>query len=209
MIVVGVVKDYHFRSLKEEIAPHVFQQDSKTNVGQIWVRIVPNDIPGTLTLLKNTVRQAIPSSPFEYAFADVAVMADYAQEARWKQVIQYAAIISAFISCMGLFGLSTLVIGQRTREIAIRKVMGAPVATIISHLSGGFLQLTFLAFMISIPAGRYATDQWLGRFAYRVEIGWWVYAVVGVISLLIAFITISFQSIRAAQANPVNSLNQQ
>jgi ABC-type antimicrobial peptide transport system permease subunit len=205
-IVVGVVKDFHFRSLKEEIAPHVFTQDGSMNLGYLLVRIKPDDVPATVAMLKNIYRELIPKHPFEYHFVDLMVTRQYEQEARWKNVIEYAAMISVFISCMGLFGLTTLIIRQRTREIAIRKVLGAPVPAIIGELSGGFIRLTLLAFLLAVPAGHYAADQWLDRFAYRVDIQWWVYVLVGIGSLLIAFATISFQSIRAARANPVDSL---
>lgn len=207
-VVIGVAKDYHFRSLKEEIAPHLYTLNYM-GIGQVLVRINSSDIPQTLITLKDALREVIPAHPFEYDFVETAVARQYEQEAKWKQVITYAAVISIFISCMGLLGLTTLLIGQRTREIAIRKVMGAPIATIINHLSGGFMRLTLIAFLIAAPVGHYVTDQWLGRFAYRVHIQWWMYLAVGVVSLLIAFVTISFKSIKAAQANPVQSLNQQ
>jgi putative ABC transport system permease protein len=208
-IVVGVVKDYHFRSLKEEIAPHVFIQSPDMSIGQLWVKVLPNDIHRTIVLLKESYRQFVPSYPFEYHFADDMTAAQYEQEARWKRVVEYAAILSVFISSIGLFGLTTLVVGQRRREIAIRKVMGAPVSTIFTELSGSFMRLILVAALIAIPLGYYATDQWLRGFAYRVEIEWWVYLIVVMISLIIALITISFQSIKAAVTKPVNALYHQ
>ncbi len=205
-VVIGVVKDYHFRSLKEKIGPQLFFQYPDVKYGQIWVKIRPDDIPQTLELLEETYRQLVPFYPYEYQFMATINARQYETEAKWKQIIQFAAILSVFISCMGLFGLTTLGIEQRTKEIGIRKVLGASVSSIVTLLSKDFVKLVVIAFFIAIPLGYFAVDQWLQNFAYRIEISGWIFIVVGLLALLIALFTISFQSVKAALSNPVNSL---
>jgi putative ABC transport system permease protein len=206
MTVIGVVKDYHFRSLKEKIGPQLFTQDNNVQYGQIWVKIKPDNIPQTLGLLENSYKKLVPFFPYEYEFLDTINARNYEAEAKWKQIIGYASLLSIFISCIGLFGLTTLAIEQRAKEIGIRKVLGASITGIVALLSKEFVVLVIIAFLIAIPLGYYATYKWLENFAYRIEMHWWIFLLVGILSLLIAFLTVSFQSFKAALANPVKSL---
>jgi putative ABC transport system permease protein len=131
---------------------------------------------------------------------------NYEDEDRWKQIITLSAIITIFISCIGLFGLTTLSVQKRTKEIGVRKVLGANVLQVSALISKNFITLVFLAFIVAIPAAWYATGQWLQNFAYRIEMNWWVFAFASVLTVVIALLTISFQAVKAALANPVKSL---
>ena len=130
----------------------------------------------------------------------------YEAETRWKNIISFSAAIVIFISCIGLFGLSALSIRQRTKEIGVRKVLGAPVRSIISLLSMNFCKLVLAAVIIAFPIGWWAMNKWLQDFAYRIDLGWWIFAGAGIMALSIAFLTVSFQAVKAAFANPVKSL---
>lgn len=206
LTVVGVVKDYHFRSLKEKIGPQLFTHDNNMQYGQIWVKIKPDNIPQTLSFLEKSYKKLVPYFPYEYEFLDTINARNYEAEAKWKQIIGYASLLSIFISCIGLFGLTTLAIQQRSKEIGIRKVLGASITGIVTLLSKDFVKLVITAFFIAIPLGYYATNKWLENFAYRIEMYWWIFLLVGITALLIALFTISFQSIKAAMENPVKCL---
>jgi putative ABC transport system permease protein len=204
--VIGVVKDYHFASLKEKITPELFSMDSTFNYGQIWVKITQADIPQTLALLQKTFKKIMPYSPYSYQFMSDANKKEYETEAKWKQIITIASGLFIFISCIGLLGLVILSTEQRTKEIGIRKLLGAAVSGIIMLISKEFIVLISIAFVIAVPVGYYAINKWLQDFAYRVSIGWWMFALAGVLVIVVALLTMSFQAIKAAIANPVKSL---
>ncbi|MGC4035868.1 MAG: ABC transporter permease [Chitinophagaceae bacterium] len=204
--IVGVVKDYHFLSLKEKISPQVFTMDPRFNFGQIWVKIKPTDIPQTLNLLQSTFRDILPYYPYSYQFMDDINLKNYESEIKWKQIIGIASALFIFISCIGLLGLVMLTVQQRTKEIGIRKVLGAAVSRIIFLVSKDFIILISIAFVIAVPVGYYFVNKWLQNFAYRVSISWWMFALTGAIVITIALVTISFQAVKAAIANPVKSL---
>jgi ABC-type antimicrobial peptide transport system permease subunit len=202
LTVVGVVKDYHFQSLKEKISPLLFKKGS----GDLWVKIKPDQIPQALAAIQKAYERVVPFRPLDYDFMNTVNERNYAEEAKWKQMITIGAILSIFISCIGLFGLAMLSIQRRTKEIGIRKVLGAAVSDIVFLLSNDFLKLIVLAFLIAIPLGYYAVDRWLQNFAYQIDLSWWIFALAGGATLVVALVTISFQSVKAAIANPVNSL---
>jgi putative ABC transport system permease protein len=204
--VVGVVKDYHFLSLKEKISPEVFSMEPAFNYGQIWVKISPADIPHTLSLLQETYKKLVPWFPYSYSFMDDINARNYETETKWKQIISIASMLFIFISCMGLLGLVILSIEQRTKEIGIRKVLGAAVSGIIVLISKEFLMLIGIAFAIAVPVGYYFVDKWLQNFAYRISVGWWIFLLSGALVMIVALLTMSFQAIKAAIANPVKSL---
>ncbi|MCG3120621.1 MAG: hypothetical protein ALAOOOJD_03402 [bacterium] len=156
--------------------------------------------------MRNTWREAAPGKPFDYYFLDEDFDRQYRAEERWAQIVSYATLFAIVIACVGLFGLSALAVTKRTKEIGIRKVLGASVTGIISLLAGDFLKLVALANLIAWPVAWYAMNQWLQNFAYRIDIGWWIFALAGGLALLIAFATVSTQAIRAGLANPVDSL---
>jgi putative ABC transport system permease protein len=204
--IVGVIKDYHFSSLKEKITPELFSMDSIANYGQVWVKISPNDIPQTLALLETTYRKLVPFFPYSYQFMDNINAKNYETEAKWKQIISIASGLFIFISCIGLLGLVMLSIEQRTKEIGIRKVLGAAISKIIILISKEFIILISIAFVITVPVGYYFINKWLQDFAYRINIGWWMFALAGALVIILALFTISYQAIKAAVANPVKSL---
>ena len=204
--VVGVVKDRHFQSLKEKITPEVFSMEPGFNFGQIWVKINPANTPQTLSLLQNTFRKLLPYYPYSYQFMDDINAKNYEMETKWKQIISIASVLFVFISCIGLLGLVILSVEQRTKEIGIRKVLGAAVSRIILLISKEFIILISIAFILSVPIAYYFINKWLQDFAYRIDIGWWMFLLAGILVILIASITMSFRAIKAAVANPVKSL---
>ncbi|HMJ67663.1 MAG TPA: FtsX-like permease family protein [Cyclobacteriaceae bacterium] len=206
MTIVGVIKDYHFVSLKEKIGPAIYVMEPAFNYGTIWVRIEPNDIPKTLQLLEATFKRAIPFFPYKYEFTDNINAREYDSEAKWKTIIGFASALFIFISCIGLLGLVMLSIEQRTKEIGIRKVLGAAVGSIVVMITRQFVVLVVISFLIAIPAGYYAIDKWLQGFAYRIDPQWWIYAIAGGVVITAAWIITSIQAARAGMQNPVKSL---
>jgi putative ABC transport system permease protein len=148
----------------------------------------------------------LPSVPFEYSFLDEAVQKQYETEITLSRIINSFTIIAIFISCLGLFGLAAFSAEQRRKEIGIRKVLGANVSGIVQLLSKDFLKLVLIAILISTPIAWWAMNKWLQAFAYKVDLSWWMFATAGIIAIAIAMITVSFQAIKAAIANPVRSL---
>lgn len=206
LTVVGVVKDYHFESLKSKIKAQIFSAQPNLPFGKFILRINDSNIPKTLAAVEKTYRSLVPNHPFQYDFKDEQNRKSYEAEEKWKQIITFAAIITIFISCIGLFGLTTLAVQKRTKEIGVRKVLGANVLQISTLVSKNFLVLVLIAFLIAIPAGWYATEKWLENFAYRITINGWVFGFAALLTIAIAIITVSFQAIKAAIANPVKSL---
>jgi putative ABC transport system permease protein len=204
--VAGVVKDYHYKPLTEKIEPQLFTMNPTHNYGMVYIKIKPGTETSSLQYLAKTFKDLFPMSPFDYNFKDQQNAKSYEAEARWKQILLFSAILTIFISCIGLFGLSVLSAEKRTKEIGIRKVLGASVSSIVSILSTDFLKLIFISLIISIPLSWMATNKWLQNYPYRITLSWWLFASGGVLVILIALITISFQSIKAAIANPVKNL---
>jgi ABC-type antimicrobial peptide transport system permease subunit len=206
LTIAGVIKDYHFVSLKEKIGPAIFVMEPAFNFGAVWVRIEPNDVPKTLQLLESTFKKALPFFPYNYEFMDDVNAKGYEAETKFKTIIAFASGFFIFISCIGLLGLVMLSIEQRTKEIGIRKVMGAAITNIIVLITRQFVVLVAIAFLIAIPVGYYAIDKWLQGFAYRMDPQWWIYAVAGGVVIFAAWIITSIQAARAGMQNPVKSL---
>ena len=204
--VAGVVKDYHYKPLTEQIAPQIFTMNPDNNYGMMYIKIKASTETASLQYITKTFKNLFPLSPFIYNFKQEQNEQSYAAEAKWKQIILLSAILTIFISCIGLFGLSVLSAEKRTKEIGIRKVLGASVSSIVSILSTDFLKLIFISLVISIPLAWTATNRWLQNYPYRITLNWWLFASAGLLVILIALFTISFQAIRAAIANPVKSL---
>jgi len=204
--VAGVVRNYHYKPLTEQIAPQIFTMNPANNYGMVYIKIRPGTETASLQYIANTFRNLFPLSPFAYNFKQEQNEQSYAAEARWKQIILFSAILTIFISCIGLFGLSVLAAEKRTKEIGIRKVLGASASSIVSALSADFLKLIFISLIVSMPLAWLATAKWLENYPYRIGLSWWLFASSGLLVILIALITISFQSIKSATANPVRSL---
>lgn len=202
--VIGVVKDFHFSSLREPVKPLalIFHPDD----GAITVRIQGSDIPKTVSAIEDEWKSLGTGLPFEYTFMDADFDQLYKGDRQTGELMTYFALLSILISCLGLFGLATFMAEQRTKEIGIRKVMGASVPGITALLSRDFLKLVLIAVAVAIPIAWYFTDKWLQDFAYHVDLEWWIFGVASVIALVIALLTVSSQAIKAAVQNPVKSL---
>jgi putative ABC transport system permease protein len=217
--IVGVVKDFNYQSLHTKVQPlaMVIKPDtffrrindiSFTSPLQprISVRLKAGNLVTNLNTLKQVWKSVAPDQEFEYRFLDETIAAQYRQEQRTATIVKLASGLSILIACMGLFGLATLTVVRRTKEIGIRKVMGASVSSVVRLLSKEFLVLVIVAALIAFPLGWWAMNKWLEDFAYRIHIEWWVFPVAGIAALIIALLTVSFQAIKAALANPVKSL---
>jgi putative ABC transport system permease protein len=202
--IIGVIKDFNFNSLRDQVAPLVLklQQDDRG----MAVRISTHDIPGLLNEIKARWKSMAPSQPLSYAFLDEEFNKLYSVDQRMGKIFLLFSILAILIACLGLFGLVTFAAEQRTREIGIRKVLGAEIKDIFAMLSKDFVNILLLSICIASPIAWWAMNNWLQDFAYRISIGWWMFVTVGAICVLIALVTISFQAIKAAVANPVKSL---
>ena len=204
--VVGVVKDYHYASLRDEIGPQLFTTKPQNSYGLAFIKIKPNTAATSLTYIEKTFKTMFPIHPYSYKFKDLENLKNYESEAKWKQVILFGAVLTIFISCIGLFGLSVLSAEKRVKEIGIRKVLGASVTTIASTLSKDFLKLVFISMLIAMPVAWWAVGKWLENYPYRIQLSAWMFAAAGLLVVLVALITVSFQAIKAGLANPVKSL---
>jgi putative ABC transport system permease protein len=202
--VIGVVKDFNFSSLREHVRPLVFRFG--TNKGGMTVRLQTADLTGAVEAIQAKWKSIASDLPFEYSFMDADFDQLYKGERQSGKLITYFASLSILISCLGLFGLATFMAEQRTKEIGIRKVMGASVPGITTLLSKDFLKLVLIAVAIAIPGAWYVTDQWLQQFAYHIDMEWWIFVVASMVALVIALLTVSVQAIKAAVQNPVTSL---
>jgi putative ABC transport system permease protein len=217
--VVGVVKDFHFESLHTPISPLVmalkpdsmfaYSSDVSYNASpqpRVSVRFREGDVQGHIKSLEAAWKSVAADENFEFRFLDEALAASYEQEQRLGNIVKYASFLSIFIACMGLFGLATLVVVRRTKEIGIRKVLGASVPRIVSLLSKDFIVLVIVASVIAFPVAWWALSKWMEDFAYRIDIPWWIFISAAVLALVVALLTVSAQAIKAALMNPVKSL---
>ena len=205
--IVGVVKDFHFEDLHLPITPYGYQLNSNLdNFNYMLVHTRGADMKALLSSIGAGWHRLNPNEPFEYNFLDEEFQKNYQAEDRLAGIVGYFTMIAILICCLGLFGLAAFSAEQRVKEIGVRKVLGASVSGIVGLLSKDFLKLVFVAIVIASPLAWYIMNKWLQDFAYRVDISWWVFAVAGAGAVLIAFITIGFQAIRAATVNPVKSL---
>ncbi len=206
--VIGVVKDFHFSNFHEPIKPFGFVLDSDRNprINTLFVKTLPGNVDQTLNSIEKIWKTQVAGQPIEYSFQDDQISSMHKQETKFQHMFTYLTIVAIVIACLGLFGLASFTAEQRTKEIGIRKVLGASVQGLVSLLSKDFLKLVALAIIIATPLAWYFTHHWLQDFVYRVTLSWWVFAIAGIAALLIALLTVSFQAIKAAIANPVKSL---
>jgi putative ABC transport system permease protein len=203
--VVGVAHDFHFASFKSEIKPFAFV------IGNYWqnnytVKLSSTDIKGTIGSIEKLWKKYAPDRPFQYSFLDETFAGLYKSEERFNTVFLYITILAIVIACMGLFGLTAFMVDRRTKEIGIRKVVGASVSNIVALLSKDFVALVLTAFVLACPVAWFCMNRWLQNFVYRIHINAWVFVAAGGMAICIALATISFQAIKAAMANPVRSL---
>ncbi len=203
---MGVVNDFHFISLHYPVGPLVLHLHPERTVWYLFVRIRPTDLPATLALLEATWRALVPDLPFIYRFLDERIAQQYEMEERITRIVGYCAVLAIVIACLGLFGLSALMVTYRTKEIGIRKVLGASVPDIVRSLSTEYVVLVVLANLIAWPLAYLGVDQLLQFHAYRIDISWPIFLIAGSLSLAIALLTVSYQSIRAALVDPAQTL---
>lgn len=203
--IVGVISDFHQQSLRHPIEPIIFQP-FYANGGYYSFKIATSDLPRTIDLIKQKYQTFFPGNNFSYFFMDEQFNRQYKDDQIFGKITSFFSLLAVLIASLGLFGLSSYTIAQRTKEIGIRKVLGASVPGIVALLSKDFLKLVLVAIVIASPLAWYGANQWLQDFAYRIDVSWWVFALAGLLAVIIAFVTVSFQSIKAALVNPVKSL---
>jgi putative ABC transport system permease protein len=202
--IIGVVEDFNFLSLKEGIEPLVISPANDRRA--TLIRLKPGNLTATVDMIQQLYAKTRPAYPFEYHFLDQKFDQLYQADLRQQTIMRVFAGLAIFIACLGLFGLASFSAQQRTKEIGVRKVLGASVGSIVNLLSGDFLKPVGIAILISSPIAWYVMHEWLQNFAYRIDLSWWVFALVGLLAVAIALLTVSFQSIKAALMNPVKSL---
>jgi len=202
--IIGVIKDFHFSSLHEEIEPLLMRMNLWMD--NILVRIRSDNIPATIGFMQKTLKDLFPHYTFEYEFLDARIENLYRTEQRMEKILTLSTIIAIFISCLGLLGLASFTAEQRTKEIGIRKVLGSTVAGVVFLLSKEFIKWVFLANLIAWPVAYFAVHSWLENFAFRTRIGWEIFLLSGCLALVISLLTVCYQSVKAALANPVDSL---
>ncbi|GAA4410573.1 ABC transporter permease [Nibrella viscosa] len=202
--VIGVVKDFHFRSLHERIAPLAMTLGN--NNGLVIAKVKTKDVGSLLASIEEKWAGFAVDAPLEYSFLDKRFLNAYRAEQKMGSILGIFAGLTIFVACLGLFGLATFTAEQRTKEIGVRKVLGASVTGIVSMLSRDFLKPVLVAILLASPIAWYVMNRWLQDFAYKIDLEWWVFALAGVVAIVIALLTVSFQSIKAALMNPVRSL---
>jgi putative ABC transport system permease protein len=202
--IIGIIADYHHQGLQQAIQPVVFLP--RRSVSDLTVQLTTNQVQDKIAKLEQLYKAAYPGNPFEFFFADENYNRQYRNEQQYGRVFTVGSALAIFIACLGLFGLATFTTEQRTKEIGVRKVLGASVVSIITLLSKDFLKLVFVAIVVASPLAYYGMHRWLQDFAYKIDIAWWVFALAGLFAVGIAVLTVTLQSAKAALVNPVKSL---
>jgi putative ABC transport system permease protein len=206
--VIGIVKDFHFQSLRDKIEPLVlaYNKNPIQPIDYYTAKIEATNVQGTLDKLKTVFVNVDKEEPFEYHFLDEQLARFYVEDQRRQTLLIWIALATIFIACLGLFGLATYSARQRMKEIGVRKVLGATLLNITSLLSKDFLKLVLIANVIAFPIALWAMNKWLQEYAYHIDVAWWVFALAAALALAIALLTVSYQAVKAAFANPVKSL---
>ena len=205
LTVVGVTKDFHHLGLQKAIDPVIFLY-RPGNQHYLSIKVGTGDVQATVAEVQQHWEQHFPSDPFNYFFLDEFFNKQYKTDSMFGKLFTFFALLAIFVASLGLFGLASYDVLQRTKEIGIRKVLGATTTGLVTLLSKDFLKLVFVAFLVASPLAYFFMEKWLADFAYRTDIAWWVFALAGVAAVAVAFLTVSFQSMKAALANPVKSL---
>ena len=204
--IIGVIKDYNFSSLYNKISPLIIRDNDNEIKADFFIKIAPGNIPKAMDAIATTWKRLIPDVPFKYQFMNESFDNLYKDDLKVSKLVLLFSCITIIISSLGLFGLAAFVAEQRRKEIGIRKVLGASVISVTKMLSKDFIKLVCIACLIAFPLAWWAMNKWLQSFIYRINISWWIFLAAGVTAILIAMITVSFQAIKAAVANPVDSL---
>lgn len=204
--VVGVVKDYHFEGLGRKIGPQLFTMKKDNGYGRAFIKIRPNSETASLNHIETVFKKLFPVSPYTYKFKHAENLESYEAESKWKDIMLFASVLTIFISSIGLFGLSVLAAEKRTKEIGIRKVLGASVGGVVTLLSKDFIKLIVIALLVSMPVAWFIANKWLENYPYRITVGSGIFIATALFVIIIALATISYQAVKTAIANPVNSL---
>ncbi len=205
LTVVGVVKNFHFESLRNEVEALGFFYGSG-GASRLAIKLSEGDVSRTLSEIEEIWHNLAPSQPFEHYFMDDSFNTSYEAEQRLGKIFMVFTVLSIFIACLGLLGLAAFNAQKRVKEIGVRKVLGAGVGQIVYRLSMDFLKLVGVAVVVALPLGWFAMDRWLQDFSYRIDIPWWTLAISALTAIVVALLTVSYQSIKAAIVNPVKSL---
>jgi len=204
--IIGVVRDFNFEPLTQTVRSQFFTQPPSFSPSVFFVRLKGGDPTESIALLERAWKGLAPDVPFSYSFLDEKFEAFYTSEQRWSRIVGWAGGISIFLACLGLFGLASLAVANRTKEVGIRKVLGASVSSVTALLSKDFIKLVLIALILAAPAAWFVLEEWLKTFAYRITLQVWVFVLTGVAVLAVALFTVGLQSVRAAFMNPVDSL---
>lgn len=203
--IIGIARDFHYQSLHQKVEPCVLYLGPQM-YQYLSVKMSSRDVPAAIQSIKDTFAELLPNRPFEYQFLDAKLDVLYKSEARMKNIINTFSIIAIIIACLGFFGLASFIAQQKTKEIGIRKVMGATAMGMLFYINKDLNKWVLLANLVSWPVAWLVMHRWLQSFAYHIEVRWWVFVLAGVIALLIAFVSVSYQAIKAATANPIEAL---
>ncbi|MGZ3751123.1 MAG: ABC transporter permease, partial [Mucilaginibacter sp.] len=203
-VIIGVVKDFHYKSLHEKIGAMIIANGGIT--GTVYMKSSPGNTQAAIAAAQKVMAKFAPNDPFEYHFLDDTYDSLYHSEQQSSVLIALFAGIAILVSALGLLGLAAFAAEQKVKEIGIRKVLGASIQNIVSLLSVDFLKMVVIASIIAFPIAWWAMNKWLQDFAYRISLSWWIFVIAAIIALVIALVTVSLQAIKAAVANPVNSL---
>ncbi len=204
--VIGVMEDFHQVSLREKIYPVIFQLRKNPMFDFLVANVDTEHFDATVSMIQSTWKRLISDTPFEYSFLDESIQKQYTEDKKVSSIISSFTAIALLISCLGLYGLSTYMAERRFKEIGVRKVLGASVTQIVGLMSIEFVKLVLVAFAISVPLAWYGMNKWLEGFAYKISVNAMVFVYAGAAALAIALLTVSFESIKAAMGNPVDSL---
>ncbi|WP_225586965.1 ABC transporter permease [Algoriphagus sp. Y33] len=200
-----MVKDFNYISLHNTVEPLTLPFEAYAS-RYMSLKVKGEDLPATLSQIEGVWKQLAPHRLFIYSFLDEDFNKQYESDFRFRQIFTTFSVLAIFIACLGLLGLATYTAEQRTKEIGIRKVLGANIGSIVGLLSKDFIKLVLIAIVVATPLAWYVMNRWLEGFAYQVTIQWWIFLISGVLAVIVALVTISFQSVKAAMMNPVNSL---
>jgi putative ABC transport system permease protein len=207
--IIGVIKDYHYESLHQEIRPQALFLTGgyyTRNESYISVRLNTANLSGTMGYIENAWKKFASNKPYEYSFLDEDYDRLYMNENQTRKLFSIFSFLAIFIACLGLFGLASFIADRKTKEIGIRKVLGASVPGIVKILNTSFVKWVLIANLIAWPIAWYIMNRWLQNFAYRIDLTWWMFVLAAVLALFIALVTVSFQTVKAALKNPVDSL---
>ena len=202
--IAGVIQDYHHQALHSMIEPMIFVP--QLNTRYYTLKLNTHQLQKNIQSLKKLYEESFPGNPYEYFFVDEQFNRQYQQEIQYGRIFTSASLLAIFIACLGLFGLAAFTVEQRTKEIGIRKVMGASLQNIVGLMTRDFMQLVLIAFIIATPCALYFSNRWLQDFAYKTIISWWIFVLAGGLAIFIAFLTVAWHSFRAASTNPVEIL---